>query len=383
MSKHRKLKLFRVTTVSLSLDVLLRGQLKYLNQYYEVTGIANGRERLTKVRDAEGIKVILVPMQREISIFYDLICLIQLFIIFLIKRPYIVHANTPKGSLLSMTAAFFARIPHRIYTITGLRYQTVSGIKRKILVAAERLTCLFATKIIPEGNGVKQLLERDKITSKELNLILNGNINGVDVEYFKKTEQLKNNGYSMLPTDRRFTFLFVGRLVKDKGVEELIKAFELLKAKHSDVRLVCLGGFENTGNPLSKDTVEYITRSSDIIAPGFQEDIRPFMAAADAFVFPSYREGFPNVLLQACAMELPVIATNITGSNEIIEVGKNGFLVPVGDVDAIAEKMELLYQNPELCVSLGKNGRSIIENKFKQEDIWNALLAMYNNLKIN
>lgn len=379
-AKHKKAKLFRVTTVSLSLDVLLKGQLRFLDQYFDVTGIANGVEGLNKVREREGIKVLHVPMRREISVFYDLVCLIHLFFIFLFRRPHIVHANTPKGSLLSMMAAFFAGIPHRLYTVTGLRYQTVSGMKRKILILTERLACLFATKVIPEGNGVKHLLERDRITGKELIPIHHGNINGVDTGYFRRSEQLESAGRALLPAGHKFTFLFAGRLVKDKGIGELIHAFKKFSMNHPDSRLVCLGDFEEGSSPLSEEVMTALKQDEMIFAPGFQEDVRAYMAVSDVFVFPSYREGFPNVLLQACSMALPVIATDITGSNEIIEDGKNGFLVPVQNADALADKMELLYGNPELCKDMGRNGRQLVENKFKQEDVWQALLAMYNNL---
>lgn len=375
-SETKKNKLFRVTTVALSLDLLLKGQLKFLNSHFDVTGIACGKERLQTVKEREGIKVLNVPMKRDISIFYDFISLWWLFFIFLFKRPYIVHANTPKGSLLAMTAAWAAGIPHRLYTVTGLRYQTTSGIKRKILICMERLTCLFATKVIPEGNGVKQILEQDKITSKELKLIFHGNINGVDTDFFCKSEKSKGSD----PHEHKFTFLFVGRLVKDKGIGELIEAFKDFHVRYPDSKLICLGEVEKSSNSLSDEIINYLKSEENIITPGFVKDVRPFMNDADVLVFPSYREGFPNVPLQACAMQLPVIATDITGSNEIIEDGKNGFLIPVKNSKAIVEKMEILYNDPALCKKFGTNGRNIVENKFKQSNVWQALLEMYNNL---
>ena len=279
-----------------------------------------------------------------------------------------------------MVAAWASFIPHRIYTVTGLRYQTATGFKKKILILMERLSCFFATKVIPEGLGVKQILESDKITSKELSLVHNGNINGVDTELFKKNHQLEQEGKTLIPDDNKFTFLFVGRMVKDKGIEELLEAFKNFHSKHSYSRLVCVGGIEENDNPLSPDALEYLNNGEDIIATGFQHNVRPYMAAADVFVFPSYREGFPNVLLQACSMELPVIATDITGSNEIICDGVNGCLVPVKDIRTIEEKMEFLYSNSQERERFGRNGRQIIERKFKQEDVWQALLDMYNNL---
>ena len=379
-SETKKIKLFRVTTVAISLDILLKGQLKFLNQHFEVTGIACGKDLLQNVKEREGIAVCHVPMKRDISIFYDLFCLFLLFFIFVFKRPHIVHANTPKGSLLSMTAAWAACIPHRIYTVTGLRYQTAVGIKKKILIMMERLTCLFATKVIPEGLGVKQILEHDKITGKELFLVHNGNINGVDTTLFQKTKQLVQEGKRLIPDENKFIFLFVGRLVKDKGVEELLTAFGNFHKRHPDSKLVCVGGIEENDSPLSPEALEYLKNGEDIISTGFQKDVKPYMAVADVFVFPSYREGFPNVILQACSMELPVIATDITGSNEIITDGVNGFLVPVKSVAELEEKMELLYKNHQMREKFSKNGREIIERKFKQEEVWNALLDVYNGL---
>ena len=214
-----KKKLIRVTTADISLDGLLKGQLKYLNQYFDVIGVAKDTGVLEEVGKREGIRVIDVPLERPISLIKDIRALWFLYRLFRKEKPWCVHANTPKGSLLSMITGFFARVPHRIYTVTGLRYQGASGLLRSVLKMMERVTCLCATNVIPEGHGVLHCLQADGITHKPLRVIYNGNINGVDTEFFKKEESIPHESY---------TFIFVGRIVRDKGIAELVSAMKRL-----------------------------------------------------------------------------------------------------------------------------------------------------------
>ena len=375
-----KPKLIRVTTISQSLHTLLKGQLSFLNRYYHVIGLSSGKEALSEIEKREGIRTINVKMKREISIFHDLVSLFSLIVLFYREKPYIVHANTPKGSLLAMCAAWLVRIPHRIYTVTGLRFETATGFFRKLLVTMEMLTCKFATKVIPEGNGVKNTLLREKITSKPLNVILNGNINGIDIDYFKITHEIKEKS-SFIKRDGIFTFCFVGRLVKDKGINELVCAFIELNKKYSDTRLLLVGSFEDELDPLLPRVKESILQHASIEFVGFQQDIRPYLAASDAFVFPSYREGFPNVVLQAGAMGLPSIVTDINGCNEIIEKGINGVIIPTKNKEALLNSMMYFVEHrDDTVLEMGQRARPVIVERFEQQKVWNALLKEYQSL---
>lgn len=379
----KRLKLLRVTTHDISLNGLLKGQLRFLSQYFEVVGVAADTGELQEVAKREGIRVIEVPMHREISLWADLSCLWTLWQLFRREQPDIVHANTPKGSLLSMIAAWMARIPVRIYTVTGLRYQGVTGKFRWLLQSMEKLTCHFATDVIPEGKGVLNALREDGITKKPLEVVLNGNINGVDVSYFSVQEcpinrEQARRELNISPDD--FTFVFVGRIVADKGMNELASCMRRLKGR---CKLILVGSFESTLDPLKDNNEEFFKTSPYVRYVGWQTDIRPYLIAADALVFPSYREGFPNVVLQAGAMELPAIVTDINGANEIIINEQNGIIIPPKNEEALFKAMVSFIEEPLRISSMAAKAREMVCTRFSQQDVWNALLERYRKMLLN
>jgi len=377
------MKLFRLTTIPSSLNILLRGQLKFLNQFYEVTVIASDvdKDSWKRVREREKVKCYPIHIERDIFLWNDIKTLFNLYRLFKKERPFIVHANTPKASLLGMLAAKFARIPNRLYTVTGLRFESEGGIKRKVLVKVEKLTCLAATKVIPEGKGVKKTLLKYKITNKPLQIISNGNINGIDIDYFspslysfKQKGKIKNE--VRIPTDS-FIFCFIGRLVKDKGINELVQAFVELNKTYLFTKLLLVGPFERELYPLFPETERKIQNHPNIISIGEQADVRPYLAISNVFVFPSYREGFPNVVMEAGAMDLPCIVTDINGCNEIIEDGVNGLIIPPKNKEQLKEKMQLLLENSDLRNRLKQKARSMITSRYEQRMVWEALLKEY------
>lgn len=382
MTANKK-KLIRITTIDGSLDGLLKGQLKFLNQYYDVVGAANDSGLLSTVAKREGIRTEAVKMNREISLSQDIKSLWNLVILFRKEKPYIVHANTPKGSLLAMIAAKITRVPHRIYTVTGLRFETTHGKLRTILKTMERITCMCANKIIPEGNGVKDTLICENITNKPLNVIHNGNINGIDISYFspENISTTRNEVRNKLEiSDEYFTFIFVGRIVRDKGMNELAEAMKLLNQNNLKVKLILVGNFESELDPILTENEYFFKNDESVIFVGYQNDIRPYLVAADALVFPSYREGFPNVVLQAGAMGLASIVTNINGCNEIIKENENGNIIPTKDTTALYNAMTDYIKDPIRVKNMKDKSREIISSKYNQSDVWNALLNEYRNL---
>jgi glycosyltransferase involved in cell wall biosynthesis len=376
-------KLLRITTIPASLNGLLKGQLKFLKQRFNVIGVASDGIEVKEIEDREGIEMRCVPMEREIALWKDLISLQALIKLFRKEKPEIVHANTPKASLLSMMAARLSGVPIRIYTVTGLRFEGFDpSLKKRVLIMMERITCSFATHVIPEGNGVKQTLIKNGITRKPLEVIANGNINGVDTKYYSRGHFTS----AALDTLRKelginsgdFVFCCAGRLVIDKGIIELITAFNKMVNEYPNAKLLLLGPFEEMGNALPAQIRATIDNDNHIIAPGFVKDIRPYFELSDIFVFPSYREGFPNVVLQAGALELPCIVTNINGSNEIIEEGKNGMIIPVKNADKLYDSMVSTINNPKLVQSMKDNCRNMIVDRFEQRFVWDALLKRYN-----
>ena len=374
-----KKKSIRISTIPLSLDVLLQGQLRMLSEHYEVVGVSSPGEELDKVAQREGIRTIAVPMERKISPFKDLVSLFRLIRLFHREKPWMVHSLTPKAGLLAMTAAWICRVPIRIHMFTGLVFPTTTGLKQKILMATDSITCACATNILPEGKGVKKDLEHFRITSKPLQIIGNGNINGIDLEFFDRTPEVLEQA-EKYRKEEVVTFCFVGRIVRDKGMNELVAAFQRLHQAYPNTRLILVGPFEEKLDPVLPETRQVIEQHAAIEWMGWQNDIRPFLAASEVFVFPSYREGFPNVVLQAGAMGLPSIVTDINGSSEIITEGVNGSIIPSQDEEALYKAMEKLLDTEERR-KLAQQARPQIANRYERKALWKELLKFYRSLE--
>ena len=374
-----KTKIMRVSTVPMSLNLFLRGQLKMLSKHYDVLAVSSPGDDLQVVGNREGVRVEALPMERHISPFKDLVSLIRLIRLISKERPVMVHSITPKAGLLSMLAARICGVPVRVHTFTGLVFPYVTGLKRWILMTTDRLTCACATVVNPEGEGVKRDLERAHITSKPLVIIGNGNISGIDLDFYRRSEVVTALARKYVKEDR-FTFCFVGRLVGDKGMNELSRAFQRLLKIHPEARLLLVGPFEDELDPLQPETKDFFTQSPDVDFMGWQDDIRPFLAASDAFVFPSYREGFPNVLIQAGALDLPSIATDINGANEIIVQGENGVIIPPKDEESLYQAMKDFVEQPEVTKQMAGKARQLIASRYDQHELWKNLLKFYSSL---
>lgn len=384
MISHQRKKYFRVTTIPLSINVLLKGQLNFLNQHFDVTAVSSEGAALDEIREREKVRTIAVNMEREISPLKDVVSFFRLWLLLLKERPAILTANTPKGSLLSLIAAKLAGVKHRIYIVTGLRFESEKGKKKKLLIYMEKLACAAATKVIPEGEGVKKTLQHYRITKKPLSVVGNGNINGVDLDYYNPdlmssliTSPVVAQ-YGILPGDK--VFCFVGRIVKEKGVEEMVKAFIELHKTYPAIKLLIVGPVETGGEGISEEIVQQIAQHPAIFTTGFQRDIRPYLAVSSVLLLPSYREGFPNVVLQAGAMGLPSIVTDISGCNEIITPGYNGWLVPKETVAPLYTAMQQVVTEPEAVARMASVARKLIAEKFDQRYVWAEYLKMYQSL---
>jgi len=376
MVVENKPKIVRVTTVSGSLRVHLKGQLRFLNRYYDVIAVSSGKECFDDMLREQGVRGVRVSMTRKISPFKDLKALFLLTRLFFKEKPDIVHSMTPKAGLLSMLAAWITRVPVRMHTFTGLIFPTATGKMQKLLIATDRIICYCATHINPEGAGVKRDLERYHITRKPLFIIANGNVGGIDLKYFDRIPAVEAKAAQLYKTGC-FTFCFVGRIVRDKGINELIHAFLRLYNENQPIRLLLVGRFESGLNPVLPEVEELILHHPGINFVGYQSDIRPFLAASDALVFPSYREGFPNVVMQAGAMGLASIVTDINGCNEIIIDGKNGVIIPPKNEEALYQAMKNFVSNPEKVGQMAANARPMIASRYEQKMVWEALLEEY------
>ena len=377
-----KIKIIRATTVPQSLEDFCKDILRELSQKYEVIGLSAPGSDLDIVAEREGVRVIAVPMERHISLKRDVASLWQMWRVFRNEKPTMVHSMTPKAGMICMVAAWLSRVPVRVHTFTGLVFPTSKGFKRRILMFTDWLTCACATHVIPEGEGVKNDLLNNGITKKSLRVLGYGNVKGVDMEYFSLRQEIVEKS-EKLREDKVFTFLFVGRVVKDKGMDELCGAFERIHKQNENTRLWLVGAFEDDLDPVCSHTRELIENGEvGISSEGkkFGDELLAYYAAADCFVMPSYREGFPNTVLEAGAMGLPSIVTDINGSREIIKERENGMIVPPRDEDALYNAMNVMLQSKVDRERMAGNARKMIEDRFEQGFVRKCLYDFYDEI---
>nr|WP_185144128.1 glycosyltransferase family 4 protein [Empedobacter falsenii] len=374
-------KLIRITTIPLSLKVLLKGQHQFISSKgIKVIGVSSSGRDLDEVAETEGIEVYPIEMSRQITIIQDMKSLWNTYRFLKKQKPSIVHTHTPKAGIVGMLGAKLAGVPIRLHTVAGLPLMEATGVKRKILDVVEKLTYANATKVYPNSKGLYDFIVSNKYTTKnKLKVIGNGSSNGIDTSFFSKTtisiDQQNQLKQKLQIAANDFVFVFVGRLVGDKGINELVEAFSKLQTPNA--KLLLVGPLETALDPLKEETLKEIETNKNIISVGFQKDVRPYFAISNVLVFPSYREGFPNVVMQAGAMELPSIVSDINGSNEIIIEGENGMIIPVKSSEAVLKAMQLLLENKVYYNQLKENARPMIQSRYEQQVVWNALLKEY------
>ena len=389
------MKIIRCATIGLSLNIFCKEVLRDLSLMgYEVLALSSPDKDLEELAQREGVRAIGVNMDRHINLLSDVRSLFRLVRVFRKEKPDMVHSMTPKAGLLCMMAAWMARVPIRVHTFTGLVWPTATGLKRKVLMTTDKLTCACATHVIPEGQGVlKDLAEH--ITKKPMRVLGYGNIRGIDLSYWKK-EKVKSERVNELKScianpnsDSLFTFLFVGRIVGDKGINELIKAFSQLieerKLKSESARkcrLVLVGPYEDNLDPVKPETRKMIDEMPEIeaVGPMFGDDLLAWYAATDCFVFPSYREGFPNTVIEAGAMELASIVTDINGSREIVVDGESGIIIPSKDAEALYKAMCWMLEHDDERHEMGQMARKIVSERFEQGFVREQLYAFYRSV---
>ena len=364
-------KIVRAATVSKSCIFFHEVMLKMREKGYEMVALSSPGPELDEIR-GEGFHTLEVPMERHISLKKDLKSLFNLIKIFRKEKPLVVHSMTPKAGLLCMIAAWLTRVPVRIHTFTGLVWPTARGFQRRILMATDWLTCACSSHIIPEGQGVKKDLQQ-YITRKPMKVLGFGNVRGVDLERFKAPSRISPNEKGV------FTFLFVGRIVGDKGINELVEAFCQLHDEYPMTRLTLVGNLETNLDPLKQITYNRIQTNEAIITPGLKrgDDLVKEYAQADCFVMPSYREGFPNTVLEAGAMGLPQIVTDINGSREIIENEKNGLIIPPRNEKALFDAMLLMVENEPMRKAMASEARPMIASRFDKVFVQQCLMDFY------
>ena len=379
-----KKKIIRVTTIPISFTVLLKGQLKFINQYFDVVGVSSEGKGLDDVARDEGVRTVPLNMSRQFTPLKDLVSLMKMIFLFRKESPDIVHSHTPKAGIVAMLAAFLCNVPNRLHTVAGLPVMDKVGLTRIILLAVEWLTCKCATKIYPNSKGLEAFLtDIVNVPSKKLKFLGSGSSNGVDIRYFNLSPDLQESSKifkTKYGLDGCFIFTFIGRIVKDKGVEELIEAYVRLSSKVENVRLVIVGWEEPLTDPISDHSRAILKNNTGIVCTGFMDDIRPILGASDCLVLASYREGFPNVVMQASCMNVPSIVSNINGCNEIIQDGSNGLVVEPKSTDDLYYAMKRLESDRGLLSDLAAKSRHSVVEKYDREKFQKIILAEYQSL---
>ncbi len=379
-------KLIRITTVPLSLDKLLDKQMAFMKDYYKVIAVSSNESFLKKIGEKDGVDTYCVEMTRKITPFQDVKAIWKLYYFLKREKPLFVHTHTPKAGMVGMVAALLAKVPNRLHTVAGLPLMETKGLKRKVLSLVEKMTYKCSTIIYSNSKGLRDIIIKEKLCpEKKIRIIGNGSSNGINTSYFDPLN-ISNNERADLKEALNiysddFVYIFVGRLVTDKGINELISAFDNVSRRNIKVKLLLVGNREPELDPLKKETLELISKNSNIIEVGYQSDVRPYFAISDVLVFPSYREGFPNVVMQAGAMGLASIVTDINGCNEIIINDTNGVIIPPKNSLELQRTMELYLNNNGLLAEHRANSRKMIVSRYQQEVIWRTLLSEYKSLE--
>lgn len=376
MSRNIK-KIIRTVTVPQSIVFFEEIMMRLKEDGYEVVVVTSpGKELEAFKQRCPQEKIIEVPMERRISLIKDLKSLWQMIKVMRKEKPNMVHSMTPKAGLLTMVSGWLTGVPVRVHTFTGLVWPTETGLKRKILMATDWLTCTCATHVIPEGQGVMDDLQQ-YITRKPMKVLGYGNVMGVDMERFNPTRFVE------VKKDKNvFRYVFVGRIVGDKGINELVEAFVRLNKDYPYTQLTLVGKYEADIDPVKPEALKLIEENPciDACGPRYGDDLLMEYMKSDCFVMPSYREGFPNTVMEAGAMGLPSVVTDINGSREIIIHGENGIIVPSKDPNALYEAMKQMIEDTSTREKMAANARPLIESRFEKSFVQGCLIKFYEEI---
>lgn len=378
---HRP-RLIQVVTAPVTARLFLEGQLRFMRDNgFHVTIVSSPGDQLDEVAARDGVDAIGIPMRRSPSPGHDIVSLCRMLRLFRRLRPHIVHAGTPKAGLLCGLAARLARVPVRLFTVHGIRSEGLRGVASRVMAALESLSCRSAHRVVCVSDSVRRKAIDLGMDRPEKFVVLGrGSANGIDASRFERSPELLGRARALrrrvgLP-ERAPVVGFVGRLVRDKGVIELVDAYRKLRRDLPELRLLLVGPRE-AYNALPRELFEHIERDEGIVSTGSLGDTAPAYALMDVLALPTYREGFPNVPLEAAAMELPVVATRVTGCVDAVVDGVTGTLVPPRDAEALAEATGRYLSAPGLCRRHGRAGRERVLREFRQERVWTALYDEY------
>jgi len=386
MNERQKPLLLHILPLPSTLLAFFEGQVDYMQKNgFRVAAVTSDGPYKNVVEQRDKIKIYTVPMQRRISTFADIAAVWRLYRTIRRLRPTIVHSHMTKAGFLGMVAAYLAGVPVRIFTLHGLRSSEVKGVKKRILNECGKLTCRLAHRVFAVSDSLlKEMLRLGYCDRDKIKVLGNGTYNGVDADrrfnpekYSKRIRSQIRQKYG-IPKDA-LVLCYVGRIVKDKGVWELARAWQKLRGEFGNLYLLMVGEFE-ADDAVDAEIVELLHADERIVLTGFVQEMPEYYCAVDVIVLPTYREGFPYVPLESAAMGLPVVATKVTGCTDAVENGKTGILVPAKDVEALHEAIRKLLSDESLRKELGKAARQRVLRYFRRETLWQALHSQYKQL---
>ena len=379
-NNFKRPRLVFIVTAAMSV-VFFRGKIANLCSCgFDVSLISSPGPEQESIR-AEGASIFDVPMNREISPLADLVSLWRLWRVLRRIRPDVTDSGTSKAGLLGGVAAVLAGVPHRIYTLHGLRLETTQGLKRKLLTIAERVACRCAHRVHCVSPSLcARAIGLGLVNPDKAVVVGPGTCNGVDVDCFHASLDARQKASDLrcrlgIHQDA-LVIGFVGRFTRDKGIPELYQAFTSVRERYSNLRLLLVGDFE-AGDPIAVDLRRAIENDCEVVHTGFVPDAAPYYHLMDICVLPTYREGFPGVPLEAQAAEIPVVTTQATGAIDSVLDGQTGLIVPVGDVNTLSAAMDRLLGDPSLRKRMGEAGRAWVEAVFRREIVWAAYARAY------
>lgn len=360
--------------------MVLRGRLRALREGgFQVTLVSAPGELLRSTSALEGVEWNAVPMQRQISLFADVVSLVRLWLLLRRLKPDLVEFSTPKAGLLGTMAARICRVPNRVYMLRGLRLETARGLKRGVLLAAEKMAARCAHIVLCNSESLRtRALALGVAPAEKLHLLGGGSSNGVDTETYSPGASDIRERYG-LPADACVVG-YVGRLTRDKGLPELIEAFEMILQAEPGTHMLLVGGFDASEDRLSAELRRRIESHPHIRLTGYVDRTAAFYRAMDVLVLPTWREGFPNVVLEAGSTGIPVVTTLSTGSRDSVVPEVTGLLIPPGYPEAICEAVLKLLRDPERRKTMGSAARAWVRENYAGDRVLGLTADYYRGL---
>lgn len=368
-----------IVATPVSAVAFLKEHIAKLSQEYDVYLVANAEQpNALKHLGLSGYKIIKI--ERSIELFSDIKALWQLFRYFVKMKFDAVHSVTPKAGLITSIAAFFARVPHRIHIYTGQVWATKSGFIRCLLKFMDQIIAKLNNHILVDGEGQRQYLIQNKVVKAETSQVLgDGSICGVNVDNFTPSKNIREQLRKTLKIrDEQVVFIFMGRLNRDKGITELLEAFNRFVTDHKNAYLLLLG-FDEENYKEKFPTYENLTEDN-FLYYGPTNKPYEYLQVADVFVLPTYREGFGSSVIEASCLGLPVICSDAYGVMDAMVDNVTGLRCKVADVESLKECLALLYKEKEMRLIMGKNGRERVLSKFSSNRVSLLWLKFYSNI---